>query len=154
MRIIELSTRPELLEKGIQYFWRHWGNDDNFQFYKNCIDHSLNSEKALPKFYLALDKERIIGSYALVVNDLVSRQDLMPWLACLFVEEDCRGRGVAETLLKHGLKETRQKGFKMLYLSTDLEGFYEKKGWQHFSDTYNLSGERFKVYAKQSGKVI
>ncbi|KAA3626438.1 MAG: N-acetyltransferase, partial [Bacteroidetes bacterium] len=147
MTIIELSSRPNLLEKGIQYFWNQWGNDKNFEFYKNCIDHSLDEEKALPKFYLALEKERIIGSYALIVNDLVSRQDLMPWLACLYVEEDCRGRGVAETLLKHGLKETRKKGFSHLYLSTDLEGFYEKKGWLHVADTFNLFGEKFKVYS-------
>ncbi len=150
MNIIELSSRPDILEKGTQYFWTKWGNDDNFEFYKNCIDHSLDQEKALPKFYLALEDERIIGSYALLVNDLVSRQDLMPWLACLFVEEDCRGRGVAETLLKHGLKESRNKGFSHLYLSTDLEGFYEKKGWQHVGKTYNPFGEQFKIYAKKT----
>lgn len=150
MNIIELSSRPDLLEKGIQYFWGQWGNDDNFAFYKNCIDHSLDPKKLLPKFYLALQEERIIGSYALLVNDLVSRQDLMPWLACLYVEEDCRGRGVAETLLKHGLKETKQKGFETLYLSTDLENFYEKKGWQHIGESYNPFGESFKIYSKKA----
>jgi len=38
-----------------------------------------------------LDGERVAGCCALLTNDLISRQDLWPWLACLYVEPDYRG---------------------------------------------------------------
>lgn len=150
MKIIELSERPDLLKAAVQYFWTCWGNETNFIFYEDCILHSLKPEKSLPKFYVLLEDDKIIGSYALLTNDIISRQDLMPWFACLFVNEDKRNEGLSELLLAHGLKEANLKGFPMLYLCTDLEGFYEKKGWIFFGDGYGVSGGYNKIYAKQT----
>lgn len=148
MEIVEMGQKPELLAEGIQYFWKCWGSDSNFTFYKDCIEHSLDAGKSLPKFYLALEDSRIIGSYALLTNDIISRQDLMPWLACLFVEESHRGKGLAGKLLTHGLQESRRKGFSHLYLSTDLIDFYEKKGWAFFANGFGVGGDEFKIYQK------
>jgi len=150
MKIIELSQRKDLLDAAIKYFWNCWGNDSNYIFYKDCIIHSLNAKNALPKFFLALEDNKIIGSYALITNDLISRQDLMPWFACLFVNENKRSQGIAELLLKDGLHQARAKGFDTLYLSTDLENFYENKGWTYFSQGYNFSGEAAKIYSKNT----
>lgn len=148
MEIVELSKRPDLIEVGIEYFWKHWGSESNFDFYKDCICHSLNEENKLPKFYLGLSGSQIIASYALLTNDIISRQDLMPWFACLYVNEDHRGIGIAERLLDHGLKEANQKGFDNLYLSTDLENFYEKKGWKHYCEGFGVSGGTIKIYSR------
>lgn len=148
---IELLTKDhELLEKGINYFWKCWGNDSNFNFYNDCIQNSLSDEVSLPKFYILLNGQDIIGSYALLTNDIISRQDLLPWFACLFIDKQFRNRGYAEELLIHGLKETNKKGFEKLYLSTDLKGFYEKKGWNLFSIGYSTNGEKFNIYAKST----
>ncbi|MBK8966846.1 MAG: GNAT family N-acetyltransferase [Saprospiraceae bacterium] len=147
MQIAELSSQPHRLDDAVNYFWGCWGNTSNFDFYRDCIAHSLQPENLLPKFYLALENNSIIGSYALLVNDLVSRQDLMPWLACLHVNESHRNRGIATALLEHGLQEAGRKNFNHLYLSTDLVGFYEKRGWRVFGTVYNLFGEAFQVYA-------
>ena len=136
MKIIELSERPDLLKAAVLYFWTCWGNETNFIFYEDGI-------------MLIQDKDET-GSYALLTNDIISRQDLMPWFACLFVNEDKRNEGLSELLLAHGLKEANLKGFPMLYLSTDLEGFYEKKGWIFFGDGYGVSGGYNKIYAKQT----
>ncbi len=76
MQIAELSSQPHRLDDAVNYFWGCWGNTSNFDFYRYCIAHSLQAENLLPKFYLALENNSIIGSYALLVNDLVSRQDL------------------------------------------------------------------------------
>lgn len=152
MDIKELSQVPHLLEMAIDYFWKEWGNDTNRAFYKDCIEHSLNTEKNLPKFYLGLLGEEIISSYALLTNDIISRQDLMPWLACLLVNEDKRGQGFAEQLLNHGLQQSKEKGFQKLYLSSDLVNFYEKKGWDYKCDGYNVFGDAFKIYEKDTEK--
>ncbi|PRY99948.1 acetyltransferase (GNAT) family protein [Marinilabilia salmonicolor] len=148
--ILEVSRQNGLIDKAVDYFWNCWGNDNNFNFYKDCIAHSLDAEKGLPGFYVVLNHSEIIASYALLVNDLISRQDLLPWLACLYVDEKYRNKGIAEQLLKHGLKEARGKGYDKLYLSTDLEGFYEKYGWSHFADGFNIVNVKMKIYAKST----
>lgn len=148
MEIIELSQRPELMERGVDYFWRQWGNAQNFDFYSDCIRHSLNPENPLPKFYLALEDSAIIGSYALLVNDINSRQDLVPWFACLYVAPEWRGRRVGFDLQEHGIQEAGRKGFPQLYLSSDLENYYEKNGWRYFTQCYGPGGGEIKVYRR------
>lgn len=149
MKIELIKKGSDLLEKGVEYFWRHWGNELNFDFYKDCIENSISDHKSLPKFYLMLDRDKIIGSYALLTNDIISRQDLMPWFACLFVEENYRSQGLAEELITHGLAESKKKGFNILYLSADLNGFYEKKGWNYHSKGYGVSGDEITIYSKE-----
>ncbi len=150
MKIVELSEKPALVEIAIDYFWKCWGNDSNHIFYKDCILNALDKKNQLPKFYIGLIDERIVGSYALLTNDLISRQDLMPWLACLFVNEDQRKQGFAEQLLTHGLQQAHSKGFKKLYLSTDLVNFYERKGWRHLCQGYGVTGGEIKIYEKST----
>ena len=150
MHIVELSERSDLIEVGIRYFWEKWGNSNNFNFYQDCALHSLEATNALPKFYLAVDGNKIAGSYALLVNDINSRQDLMPWFACLFVESDYRGRRLGFDLQNHGLAEARRKGFPNLYLSSDLENYYEKNGWTYFAQTYGVTGGEIKVYQQST----
>lgn len=150
MNIIELSDRIEQLENAIEFIWKCWGNEENFKFYQNCIQNSIDKKNTLPKFYIVLEDEKIIASYALLTNDIISRQDLYPWLACLFVNPEYRNQGIAERLLQDGLQEAAAKGFDYLYLSTDLEGFYEKKGWELFAHGYNIFDTKIKIYRKST----
>jgi len=141
IEIIEISHRLDLLYNGITYFWNCWGNDSNYKFYKDCIENSLDNKNSLPKFYLALIENEIVGSYALLTNDIISRQDLMPWFAC-------RNNGIAGQLIQHGLLETYKKGFKRLYLSTHLNTFYENKGWKHIANGFHVDDSEIKIYEK------
>lgn len=150
MKIFELSERPDKLEKAINYFWKCWGNDSNLNFYDDCIRHSLSNQKSIPKFYIGIESDEIVGSYALIANDLISRHDLYPWFACLFVNELHRKKGYAEMFLNHGLNQSKLKGFENLYLSTDLEKFYEKKGWTHYGNGFSFTGDEFKIYEKST----
>ncbi|GGG32356.1 hypothetical protein GCM10011344_36610 [Dokdonia pacifica] len=148
---IELITKDHIfLEKGIAYFWKQWGSESNFDFYKDCIENSLSIDNALPKFYLMIEKNTIIGSYALLTNDIISRQDLMPWFACLYVDKAYRNQGVAKKLLTHGLNESSKKGYDTLYLCTDLEGFYENSGWIYYATGYNVNGDKTKIYSQKT----
>ena len=148
MKIIELSKRPDLLDNAIQYFWSCWGKESNFDFYRDCIENALNPKNDLPKFFIVLENEKIIASYALLVNDIISRQDLKPWFACLFVNETHRNQGIAGKLLIHAIIQTKQKGYKYLYLNSDLDNFYERKGWIIFSKGYNVFGEVIPIFQK------
>ncbi len=150
MEILELSEKPALIEEAIDYFWTCWGSESNHIFYKDCMLNSMKNDVLLPKFYIALIDNKIIGSYALLTNDIISRQDLMPWFACLFIDEEHRNQGLAAELLNHGLQQANSKGYKHLYLSTDLEGYYEKKGWHHMCEGYGVGGDEFKIYTKET----
>jgi len=152
IEIIELSQRMNFLHEGTTYFWNCWGNDSNYKFYKNCIENSLNDKNSLPKFYLALFENEIVGSYALLTNDIISRQDLMPWFACLFVNKEQRNKGIAEQLIQHGLSEAHKKGFERLYLSTHLNTFYENKGWKHIANGYHVDDSEIKIYEKPTNE--
>lgn len=112
--------------------------------------HTINIPSEIPRFYVALEDDEIIGTYALLRNDLNSRQDLCPWLACLFVEDNYRGREIGSKLLQHGLQEAAKKGFDKLYLSSDLDGYYEKYGWINSGVVYGVSGGHIKIYEKET----
>jgi len=121
------------------------GTEKNFKFYHDCMHHSINTDSELPSFYIAIKNESIIGTYALLRNDLISRQDIFPLLACLYVSPEQRGRKIGSLLLKHALQETEKKGHNKLYC-TDLNGYYEKYGWSHITDAYIFTGHETKLY--------
>ncbi|MFS0777174.1 GNAT family N-acetyltransferase [Neobacillus sp. 3P2-tot-E-2] len=154
MKIVELQKGNEYLEEGIKVFWKVWGTEDNYKFYENCILHSAETSEDLPRFYVAIENGIIIGTYAILRNDINSRQDLCPWFACLFVDREYRGQEIGEKLLEHGLSEAAKKGYKKLYLTTDLENYYEKYRWNHNGIAYGPSGGHIKIYEKSTGLYI
>lgn len=148
--IYQLNERPDLVDETINFFWNQWGSQGNYKFYKDCIIHSCETSSDLPRFYIAVQNDSIIGSYALLRNDLISRQDLTPWFACLFIVPELRGNEFGAALLEHAVKETNKKGFESLYLCTDLEGYYEKYGWSYLKESYIFNGDPTKVYVKST----
>src|SRR5699024_4240541 len=132
--------KPHLFDKAVHVFWKQWGTKNNHAFYKDCMTHSCTASDPIPRFYIALIDESVIGTYALIRNDLNSRQDLHPWLACLYVDQMHRGKAIGSLLLEHAIKETAKKGFEKLYLTSDLENYYEKYGWEHTTNAYGISG--------------
>jgi N-acetylglutamate synthase-like GNAT family acetyltransferase len=101
--ILELSQRKDLFDEAVGVFWKQWGNKRNYKFYQDCMFHSCQTEDEIPRFYVALQNESIIGTYALIRNDLNSRQDLYPWLACLYVDPEHRGKRMGSRLLEHAV---------------------------------------------------
>jgi GNAT superfamily N-acetyltransferase len=148
IEIFELNQKQERLEEAILYFWKQWGTENNFSFYKDCMIHSLQSDVILPKFYIALMNDEIVGTYAILRNDLISRQDLEPWFACLFVYPDYRGQELGIILQKHACEEMKEKGFTKLYLATTLKDYYEKYGWNYMNEGYYFNGDKTKIYIR------
>jgi len=148
--IIAIRENPEYLERAIDYFSSRWAIPRNI--YQDCIGNSITADSALPRWYLMLREDEIIGSYGLITNDFISRQDLWPWLAALYVEESERSKGFGAKLLEHGRKETAKLGFSTIYLCTDHVGYYEKYGWQFIGHGYDVSGEETRIYEASSMK--
>jgi GNAT superfamily N-acetyltransferase len=66
---------------------------------------------------IALENGRLIGSASLARDDLPSYPHLGPWLACVYVHPEHRGRGLAERLIEGICAEARRRGHAMLYLT-------------------------------------
>ncbi|MDF2649447.1 MAG: acetyltransferase [Paenibacillus sp.] len=148
MKIYEVSQRMELIHDSIEYFWDKWGDSKNYNFYKDSIMNSLDPGVDLSKFYIALTEDTIIGSYALLRNDLISRQDLVPWFACFYVDPNYRGKKVGAVLLDHAAEQAKLKEYNRIFLSTTLENYYEKYGWEFVDYAYYINGDRTKVYSR------
>jgi len=97
-----------------------------------------------------LEDNEIIGSYGLITNDFISRQDLYPWLCALYIDESHRGRQLGAKLLEHGRLQAGKQGFSKLYLCTDHVGYYEKYDWKHIGFGYHPWGEESRIYEATS----
>jgi len=144
MKIFAIRDYPEYLDRAVDYFSSKFSVSRHI--YHDCISNSLTTESPLPRWYLMIKNEDIIGCYGLITNDFISRQDLWPWLCALYVEECQRGNQLGSLLLKHGIDEAEKLGFRKLYLSTDHVGYYEKYGWKYIGNGYSSGGEETRIY--------
>ena len=82
INIIAVREQLNYLERAVDYFSSKWDVDRNI--YQDCIANSLTTDSPLPRWYLMMKDDKIIGSYGLIVNDFISRQDLWPWLCAVY----------------------------------------------------------------------
>ncbi|EZH66810.1 acetyltransferase [Bacillaceae bacterium JMAK1] len=153
MQIIQLTERDDQFDEAVELYWKTWGEEGGKVFYEDAMIHSLQDPSGIPSFYIAIDeRQAIIGTYALLRNDLNSRQDLRPWLACLYVRVENRGQQLGAKFLEHGLKEAAKRGYHSLYLTSDLEGYYEKYGWQQIGVAYGPSGDSIPLFENHTNQ--
>ena len=124
---IALRERPELKLAAAAWFHEKWGVPEDA--YLACMEAYLNREIEYG-WYLCLDGGRIVGGLGVIENDFHDRKDLSPNVCAVYTEPDCRGRGIAGTLLDLAVDNMRSKGISPLYLVTDHVGFYERYGWE------------------------
>ena len=124
---ITLRERPELKRAAAAWFYLKWGVPEDA--YLACMDAYLNRETEYG-WYLCLDGNRIVVGLGVIENDFHERKDLSPNVCAVYTEADCRGRGIAGTLLNLAADDMRSKGIAPLYLVTDHAGFYERYDWE------------------------
>ena len=99
---------------------------------------------------LVIGPERLpqtVRTASLWLNDHKFRPDLSPWVAGVYVTEECRGRGVAQALLAFAAENTWKLGYDRLFAVTPLTGFYEKCGWTYHADGICPHGQQKRIYA-------
>lgn len=127
-RIVRLTDKPEIKEQAARWFHEKWNIP--LTAYMESMDECLARSGPVPQWYLAMDEDRIIGGLGVIENDFHDRKDLTPNVCAVYTESDCRGRGVAGTLLKYVCADMKEKGIDTLYLVTDHTSFYERYGWE------------------------
>ena len=87
------------------------------------------NDRFIPSTFVAINKT-VLGSAAIVANDMETRLDLSPWLASVFVASEQRNNGIGRKLVLHVMDQAKKEGIKILYLfTTDKEDYYRKLGW-------------------------
>lgn len=66
IEVYALNDKAEYFERAVHLFWKQWGNEKNFKFYQDCMLHSMNADRDLPSFYIALENELIVGTSLLL----------------------------------------------------------------------------------------
>ena len=144
-RIIGLRECPAWLDRAAAYFASRWAIDE--KLYRDSMRDSLSTAEPVPRWYLLLRGDEILGGFGLIDDDFMVRTDLRPWLCALYVEPAERGQQYGARLLAHGCQEAARLGYDRLYLNTDHVGYYEKYGWRYLGDFAHQSGEDARVYA-------
>ena len=146
MEIISVRKQPQWADKAIQFFQRHWANENSRMVYKDCITSCLGSGSPLPQWYLLCQKGTAIGGAGLITNDFISRGDLWPWLCALYVEKPYRGHAYGNLLIQYAKKDAKALGYTDLYLCSNLVGFYERYGFSKIATGYHPWGESSPIY--------
>lgn len=130
-RIVCLSDCPELLPAVAAWFHDKWGVPE--AAYIESMTECLRGGAAVPQWYAVMAGERMIGGCGVIANDFHNRPDLTPNVCGVYVEADCRKRGIAERLLSFVCEDMHARGVGTLYLLTDHTGFYERYGWEYLA---------------------
>ena len=109
--------------------WRHFSPENTLEDRVLKLREMAQSSD-VPFFVVAIDNKQLIGSAALVNEDMRTRKDLSPWLASVFVKPEFRKNGIGTSLVRHIEGEAKQRGIKRLFLYTEhARTLYSELGW-------------------------
>ncbi len=146
--VTPLREQPQLLDTAAHWFHEKWGIPE--EAYRESMEDSLRTDSPIPRWYVMLDGERIIGGVGVIENDFHPRRDLTPNVCALYVEEEYRKQGLAGQLLNNVCNQCACAGIHTLYLLTDHTDFYERYGWEFYVYCLYQNGETSRVYRKNT----
>lgn len=145
MNIQPLYNAPQHAPQVTDWLWQAFGDGLSRDFFASIIAHS-QTPGALPLTFIATEGERLLGTVGLWRCDLISRQDLWPWMAALYVDESTRGQGLAGKLQQYVIDYARQQGFDQLFLYSACRDFYERFGWRYIGDALDYPDTTVHLY--------
>lgn len=146
MIIHPLYAAPQHASCVTEWLWRAFGADALPRaFFASIVEHS-QTPGALPITFVAVEGERLLGTVGLWRCDLISRQDLYPWMAALYVAPEARGQGLAGKLQLHVIGYARAQGYTELFLYSACRDFYERFGWQYIGEGLDYPASAVSLY--------
>nr|WP_318383867.1 GNAT family N-acetyltransferase [uncultured Enterobacter sp.] len=145
MKIQPLYAVPQHAQAVTDWLCQAFGASLPRNFFASIVEHS-QQPGALPLTFVATDGDRLLGTVGLWGCDLISRQDLYPWLAALYVDVAARGQGLAGSLQKHVMDYAREQGYAQLHLYSACRDFYERFGWHYIGDGLDYPDKTVHLY--------
>ena len=147
MRIESIADHLELVPVIAAWHWNEWGRCDPLVSLESWTEglRRRTRRDCILTTYVAFEGGQPVGSVTLVDCDMLTRPDLWPWLAGLYVIPEARGRGIGSALVRHAMAKVAEMGICRLYLYTSsARRFYEKLGWQAIAEDF-YEGEHVTV---------
>ena len=145
MKILPLYAAPQYAQLVTDWLYQAFGTADSRDFFTSIVEKSQR-EGEMPLTFVAVDGEKLVGTVGLWLCDLISRQDLYPWLAALYIDENQRGRGLGAKLQEHVIDYARRLGYPQLYLYSACKEYYERFGWQYIGDGLDYPDKPVHLY--------
>ncbi|MBP2168135.1 putative N-acetyltransferase YhbS [Erwinia toletana] len=145
LRIVSLTEAPEHRELITDWLWQAFGSDNSRDFYASVINSCLSGQH-LPLTFVALEGSQPVGTVGVWRCDLISRQDLFPWLAALYVAPEYRGRGVSEQLQQHVIAWCQAHNYPEIWLYSACADYYERFGWRYIGDALDYPDIPVRLY--------
>lgn len=139
MKIYSIYDRLEFLKEVCELTAKEWSSYSNELEFKEKVDKKIKKildNKDNPRYakLILLDDNNLVGFISLFETDGDERTDLTPWYATMYVKREYRSKGYSKILDEAIKKEARNRGFKRLYLKSDLVNYYEKFGAKYIED--------------------
>lgn len=151
MEIYNINQKTEYIREIAELTQRQWGNKSYSEekirekIEEKCHKIRNNMNKKDYCKLILLDGKNLVGFISIFPKDGDERKELTPWYSTLYVKKEYRGKGYSKILNDAILKEAIKRGYKKIYLKTELTKFYEKYGFEYIETLEN--GE--KLYRKE-----
>ncbi len=133
MEIIDLREAPQHIPTIARWHFDEWGYLNPGRTFEHRLDRMQRylGDNPIPTMLIAIEREIILGTAALVEADMDTHPELSPWLASVYIKEDQRGRGLGKKLVQALMDFARGQELAQLYLFTpDQSAFYAALGWK------------------------
>lgn len=142
MKIYNVKEKQEYIEEIARLSKLEWAEYDTEDELNNKIEETINKVKNNldnPSYckLVLLDNDNLVGFISIFPTDGDECQELTPWYATMYVKKEYRGLGYSKILNDAILKEAKSRGFKKIYLKSELKNYYEKFGAKYIKDLQN-----------------
>ncbi|WP_164522205.1 GNAT family N-acetyltransferase [Halocella sp. SP3-1] len=148
MKIDNIVYHPDSVEKVSNWIYKEFVEEKGEKSLEFVIERFKNRNiDEFPISFIAIVNGMCAGVISIFDNDLGTREDLTPWLAGLYVDENFRGNKIAEALINTVFKKCKEMGYTKIYLRTEHTAeYYQKKGWTFLENTVDEYGEETTVF--------
>ena len=146
-KITKINEQSEIKEAAALWFSGKFGVP--IEAYLESMDEDINNKERIPKWYAVLNNEdNIIAGAGVIENDFHKRKDLRPNICAVYTEENYRNKGIMKMLLNFICDDIKKLGEKEVYLLTDHTEFYEKCGFDYFTQVEEDGGAFSRCYKR------
>ena len=101
------------------------------------------------RMFAAVCGDRIVGMASIGKTDYYPLPEIYPWVSCIFVTEDFRGRRISERLIDYANAYARTLGFSRTYIPSEFRGLYERYGYTYLREIVNYGGGTDHLFSKE-----
>lgn len=157
LKIYNIKEKQEFLREVAILTQIEWGKETNSkEEFRGKINKKIskiidNFNNPLYCKLILLENNILVGFISIFPTDSEERKDLYPWYATMYIKKEFRGKGYSKILNNAILDEAKKRGFKKLYLKTNLTNYYEKFGATYLETLntneklYYFSVEKYKT---------